>query len=413
MTRTWISIDVELLGGRGGELWPYPGRTFAVGPKHTFKDLAEAINTAFARWDHALLSLFTLADGRIVTDRETGREFASSMGGPFLDPLDLTSTKVAQTVQRGDEFRYVFDLGDGWTHRCVVAHTKIDPVDELGIVPDVPLPYFGGGTIPDQYGRRSLDDDGQSPLPQRPSQTHPMLEHSWPASDFVPPVDLVAARAAIAAADATAFLDAIRGRNYDDILQQIAGGFALVLEQRLPDADLAALSAINLTRARGGPGDEVLAEALLALLQGEEPAGRKVPLSIGDVSFALDSNVEGSSGAYIDAQTGQAYPAFMADAMLFDADDPIDVESEPERWVYVDEISSHESWQDMADFAAKQRDTALRERLESVIQGKGAFRRFRTLIEDEGVGAAWREFSSERECGRIRERLAATGVRVL
>src|SRR3954451_10538166 len=43
MARTWLSVTVELLGGRGEELWPWPGRIFAVGPSHTFMDLANAI----------------------------------------------------------------------------------------------------------------------------------------------------------------------------------------------------------------------------------------------------------------------------------------------------------------------------------------------------------------------------------
>jgi len=51
MARRWFSIRVELLGGRGEQLWPYPGRVFAVGPAHTFADLARAIDNAFARWD--------------------------------------------------------------------------------------------------------------------------------------------------------------------------------------------------------------------------------------------------------------------------------------------------------------------------------------------------------------------------
>ncbi len=48
MARTRLSVTVELLGGRGEELWPWPGRVFAVGPSHTFNDLANAINDAFA-----------------------------------------------------------------------------------------------------------------------------------------------------------------------------------------------------------------------------------------------------------------------------------------------------------------------------------------------------------------------------
>src|SRR3954468_23428735 len=61
MARTWLSVTVELLGGRGEELWPWPGRIFAVGPSHTFMDLADAINDGFGRWDRSHLSMFTLA----------------------------------------------------------------------------------------------------------------------------------------------------------------------------------------------------------------------------------------------------------------------------------------------------------------------------------------------------------------
>jgi hypothetical protein len=46
----WWSIQVELLGGgQAGELWPHPGRTFAVSPNHTFHIFADAVDDAFAR----------------------------------------------------------------------------------------------------------------------------------------------------------------------------------------------------------------------------------------------------------------------------------------------------------------------------------------------------------------------------
>ena len=185
MARTWLSVTVELLGGRGKELWPWPGRVFAVGPSHTFMDLADAINDAFGRWDRSHLSMFTLADGQVVTDESTGVEMAESAGGPISAPLDIESAKVAKVLQPGAEFQFTFDLGDEWTHRCVIAEEKIDPVEALGIRPDTPLPYWGWGAIPDQYGRRWTSDDGESRPPRRPSQPHPMLLHAWPAREAV------------------------------------------------------------------------------------------------------------------------------------------------------------------------------------------------------------------------------------
>ena len=89
-----MSVGVELLGGGGEELWPWPGRVFAVGPSHTFMHLADAVNQAFARWDRSHLSVFTLADGRVVTDEGTGAEMAESMGGPIRAALD-SDTRIA------------------------------------------------------------------------------------------------------------------------------------------------------------------------------------------------------------------------------------------------------------------------------------------------------------------------------
>ena len=132
MPKTWLSVRVDLLAGHGQDLWPSPGRVLAVGPRHTFRDLATAIDDAFARWDRAHLHEFTLADGRRI-----GRPDDEWDDEPVLDDGRLV---VARTVNLGAAFKYVFDLGDYWVHRCTVAARKIDPLEQLGIVPDQPVP---------------------------------------------------------------------------------------------------------------------------------------------------------------------------------------------------------------------------------------------------------------------------------
>lgn len=154
MARTWLQIRVDLLGGRGMGCDPSPGRVFIVGPSHTFEQFAEAIDVAFARWDRAHLHVFELAD-----DRRIG--YPDDSFGSDLEWLDHAKLKVARELAPGDEFEYVFDLGDNWQHRCVVQDEKADPVQEYGIVPDVPVAIWGWGSIPDQYGRRSFEDDGE------------------------------------------------------------------------------------------------------------------------------------------------------------------------------------------------------------------------------------------------------------
>jgi Plasmid pRiA4b ORF-3-like protein len=145
---------VDLLGGRGIGLDPAPGRVLLVGPSHSFEQFAEAIDTAFARWELSHLHTFELVDGRRIGYPDD--EFA-----PELLWLDHAKLKVAKEVKPGEHFTYVFDLGDHWEHRCVVEPEKVDPLDEYGTVPPAPAVVWGWGSIPDQYGRRSFEDEGE------------------------------------------------------------------------------------------------------------------------------------------------------------------------------------------------------------------------------------------------------------
>ncbi|OIN78806.1 UPF0158 family protein [Mycobacterium malmoense] len=412
MARTWLSVTVELLGGRGEELWPWPGRVFAVGPSHTFMDLANAINDAFARWDRSHLSLFNLADGRVVTDAQTGAELAGSIGGPITESLDIEVAKVAGVVELGAEFQFIFDLGDDWIHRCLVGDHKVDPVEVLGITPRQPLAYWGWGTIPDQYGRRWADDDGQGRIPSRPSQPHPMMLHTWPGQQQAPPTDVSKLRAAVAAGDAVRFLAAVRGHDIDDALQQVGSGVPMALEQRRDQAELVAVSVINRLTWRGGAGDEILAEDLLACLRGEPLPGRVVPVDLEMLATALEEDAAMSTGGYVDLHTGDVFGDSSTDAGLVGEDAAVDVEEDPDRWLHFDCSGSRDGWRDMATFAERLHDDALRDRLERAIEGKGAFRRFRDLVHEEGLAEQWYVFSADRKLGRAREFLADAGIRV-
>ena len=151
MARTWLQIRVELLGGRGIECDPPPGRVFLAGPSHSFEQLAEAIDAAFARWDLSHLHEFELPDGRRVG-------YPSDDYAPELVWEDHATLKVARELKPGQEFGYVFDFGDDWRHRCRVLDQKADPVEEYGSPPRRPVPIWGWGWIPDQYGRETLEE---------------------------------------------------------------------------------------------------------------------------------------------------------------------------------------------------------------------------------------------------------------
>jgi hypothetical protein len=160
MAKNWLSITVELVEGGGRRFWPRPGRVFAAGRSHTFADLATAIDDAFARWDRSHLHEFVLYDGARIGLPDDDWDENGSV-------LDEATTKLNRLTE-GEQFVYVFDFGDGWHHLCTVGEQKIDPLDELGIMPSLPLPYFGWGDLPDQYGRRFAEDDGESPIPPDP-----------------------------------------------------------------------------------------------------------------------------------------------------------------------------------------------------------------------------------------------------
>jgi Plasmid pRiA4b ORF-3-like protein len=168
-TEVWISVKVELVQGRGEHLWPRPGRLFAVSAGHKFGQLAVAIDDAFARWDRSHLHEFEFKDGTRIG-------LADPDDDALLDEQRLNLSRL----KPGEQFMYVFDLGDDWAHLCTAGDSPIDPVESVGFVPDLPLPYFGWGAIPDQYGRAWSADDGESPLPPDPQlRDLPPLRPDW------------------------------------------------------------------------------------------------------------------------------------------------------------------------------------------------------------------------------------------
>jgi len=66
----------------------------------------------------------------------------------------------------------------------------------------------------------------------------------------------------------------------------------------------------------------------------------------------------------------------------------------------------------MAAFTAGVRAADVRQRLERAIEGRGAFRRFRDAVHDEGLADAWFRYADDRAMGRARQFLADQGIRV-
>jgi hypothetical protein len=150
----WLQIQVELEGGAGIACDPRPGRILVVGPSHTFLQLAETIDDAFARWDLAHLHAFELPDGRFVGLPDAGPPI-----GDAPRWLDHRAVEVLGALEPGDRFAYTFDLTEGWRHDCVVLEETVDPLALFGERPSRPAIAYGWGWIPDQYGRTAADEE--------------------------------------------------------------------------------------------------------------------------------------------------------------------------------------------------------------------------------------------------------------
>lgn len=409
MTRRWQIVRVELVGGRGERFDYPPGRVLILPPATTFDQLGSAIDNAFARWDLSHLRTFTLADDTRVCDEELADDLDSSPFGTIPRTM-LLSAKVKASVATGEQFAYVFDLGDQWTHLCTVEGTG-DPETVYGIVPNLPVPVWGWGTIPDQYGRRWADDTGDDDEAPEPRHPNPLTDPWLATTGPTPVVDM---GAVCAATDGPALTDALTGVELDSALQQIGDHllrtFAVTPSRQRGSLQSVMLSIHGRLMMRGWEGDEALAEELLAQLDGNHRPGRPVPVNLDDLDIALSDHSAEYPGGYLNTDTGEVVPAFMAHGGY--VDEPIDVEDDA--WLYVEPVSSRTGWEDMETFAESVSDPTLRDLLTRAIAGKGAFRRFKDVLHqdaDDATRTRWRLEEQDRSLGRARALLASHGIR--
>lgn len=160
---SWLVLRVVLLGKADREIDPPPGRELLVSRQHTFADLAGAIDRAFARWDRSHLHLFYWQTADASASRATSGSCptcTATSTSTLGTSTSVTTPSAWSGSRKGETFEYVFDLGDEWMHECVVIRDQVDPVEEYGGSTRSIVPIFGWGVIPDQYGRRRPDDEG-------------------------------------------------------------------------------------------------------------------------------------------------------------------------------------------------------------------------------------------------------------
>lgn len=127
-------------------------------------------------------------------------------------------------------------------------------------------------------------------------------------------------------------------------------------------------------------------------------------VDIDGVAEALEDHSDWASW-WLDPDTGQVEP-WSNDIGL-----DVRVEHPEERGLaFIQPGSSHESYQDMADFTERVRDPRARDLLDRAITGRGAFRRFKdTLFEFPELREVWFAFHKARTRRRAVDWLVDTG----
>ena len=161
MARTWLSIQVDLVEGHGEQYWPRPGRIFAAARSHSFKQLADAIDDAFARWDRSHLQEFTLTGQtrlcRPVRDWEIEGEITE----------DYQRVKLSR-LRPGEQFVYVFDLGDDWHTYARSARSGSTRSRRLGSCQTSRCRTGAGATFPTSTAAGGPATTASHPSPQTP-----------------------------------------------------------------------------------------------------------------------------------------------------------------------------------------------------------------------------------------------------
>ena len=195
---------------------------------------------------------------------------------------------------------------------------------------------------------------------------------------------------------------------------QIFGDWVLAaLEQRADGAAEAAHLMIAALRDRDWEGDDVLADQLDALLgSGAIQDLRPLPVDLDELAGILEGDPM-YGGGRVDLATGEVWPVPAIDYAREMGQEDEDESEDPDKWLWVHCEGSRDGYRDMERFIGTVRNPGRADRLEIAISGRGAFRRFKDVLERwPGELERWYAFTAERQHGRARAWLADAGYYV-
>jgi len=195
---------------------------------------------------------------------------------------------------------------------------------------------------------------------------------------------------------------------------QIFGDWVLAaLEQHADGAAEAAHLMIAALRDRDWEGDDVLADQLDALLgSGAIQDLRPLPVDLDELAGILEGDPM-YGGGRVDLATGEVWPVPAIDYAREMGQEDEDESEDPDKWLWVHCEGSRDGYRDMERFIGTVRNPGRADRLEIAISGRGAFRRFKDVLERwPGELERWYAFTAERQHGRARAWLADAGYYV-
>lgn len=217
--------------------------------------------------------------------------------------------------------------------------------------------------------------------------------------------DLKRLRAALYDADFQQLLMALEAGPIDEVIQLAGDAVGSAVDQGVPGAADIASRMITALDERGWEGDRELADRLRGATGLVETGElQSVPVDLEDLSMLLEGD-PAERGGWLDLETGDTWPTFD----LFDDDEA--AEDAPAKRLWVERLGSGAAYDDMVDFVNTYvTDPEVVRRLERALEGRGAFRRFKSELEDyPDLLNRWSRWSDERSRGRARVWLAEQG----
>lgn len=110
--------------------------------------------------------------------------------------------------------------------------------------------------------------------------------------------------------------------------------------------------------------------------------------------------MESQEGGWLDPRTGEVWP-----------DPSMSGGSVEEHWLRVEPVAPHEAWEEREALALSVQDRGMRDSLLHALEGRGAFSRFRRVLDREpALLEAWFRFHDARSQERAIEWLADHGT---